>query len=1053
MFLSLFFVSDNERSPELREPSGDQHKDKDKLKRSDRHSSRHSYSRTHPEPAPSPIPRNPASTSELRDQCSFQVQCSSHLSQKPKVHRRTRAGISFCFARRSQLKLDSCASVFNDGPDDQFNDQGLRRQPQKVSLHGILSQGLPVLPTSTQEDHNLFLDQPKTDQEDSSLEVFEVKRCIAQSQRHDCLKLHGPDLGRKISCQEKTDQETGLFGTHEDSVVDLTDKCLSETETDCRYQNPLYLNVVGKDGRKLKWPCELVKYTCDQPCVSYSCNPFCIGFKCAENQEDTQGCQKTDDGSSKPEEILQDISKAEIETVTPKRHKRKVRKRIRKRKLNVEREQWIGYGPETFSQIPNGGQSYGEIISTEDDQSRIEQKCKKKRHKFRKKRRSLRKKAANQTRRLSLKSIIVNNFSSQTSQIRKSTVHLSKQRAFLHTSIQSPQDIEDDYHWYDESKQAGNRLSPFIDKSGSWEIHSDLSSDDDLSAFKLERDCPSPTSTSSYSWRSGHYQTNSYIRRSSHNSPCYGYRHTPDSSDRERRCRQDYWDYQDSELYRDRNYSGFFQSPCVIKQRCNIRRQKRIHEENKSRQYQNLGTKRICIYRVYGDAEPHETKSDWWCERLSPRHRKQRDRNRDWLSSDVCKERKYYHPSPLSRHSPASSSTTSISDLSVDCSSPIKASSSYGQQPHPSDLKSPAERSTGTKVSHSKEPKPKARSPSSQPRSDHRPESALPNSTVKQKCDSSHQIIPTNTKAADLRVRSLTLPLIGKLPSLKKGTRQVGINTDKLSRCGNQVQTCSKPVNQARFKTLSDPPRIETSNSTLHQSFPPSSNRRPADLQHGSGHGSISGNLKQTSETSDNQTSSCTTPPLTKKPITFTEDEIDKYRLLQLQAQQHMQQQHLQQHHNTPIYSSAMDVPGPNHTPILTPEPSNQILSAPCPPYTIDQPETAVSIYSPPCPSHKSPHSAVHPSLSQSHFASFPFPAVFYPASPAVFLSAHPVHLISAANLHPPGLALQTLTHTSLLSSVLNPTHLAAGVAFQIHPLLPPLFPRQDIQNYSSIAS
>lgn len=37
-------------------------------------------------------------------------------------------------------------------------------------------------------------------------------------------------------------------------------------------------------------------------------------------------------------------------------------------------------------------------------------------------------------------------------------------------------------------------------------------------------------------------------------------------------------------------------------------------------------------------------------------------------------------------------------------------------------------------------------------------------------------------------------------------------------------------------------------------------------------------------------------PPLIQQPITFSPDEIDKYKLLQLQAQQHMQKQLLSKH-------------------------------------------------------------------------------------------------------------------------------------------------------------
>ncbi|XP_016139056.1 G patch domain-containing protein 8-like [Sinocyclocheilus grahami] len=194
-----------------------------------------------------------------------------------------------------------------------------------------------------------------------------------------------------------------------------------------------------------------------------------------------------------------------------------------------------------------------------------------------------------------------------------------------------------------------------------------------------------------------------------------------------------------------------------------------------------------------------------------------------------------------------------------------------------------------------------------------------------------------------------------------------------------------------------------------------------------------------------------TTPPLSEQPFTFTDDEIEKYRWLQLQAQQHMQQQHLQE-------QASVDM---THLPIPTPESPDQTTLSACLPYSILQPSSTPSSIA----SHPSPFALLtplHPSLSQPSFAP-PIPAAFFPAPLATVLAAQPFHLIPASSLHPahphhhvPGLTLHPLPPVSLLPTMLSPMPMAAAAAaavaaartLQIHPLLHPLFHSKDLQRH-----
>ncbi|NXT27771.1 Z804B protein, partial [Syrrhaptes paradoxus] len=193
--------------------------------------------------------------------------------------------------------------------------------------------------------------------------------------------------------------------------------------------------------------------------------------------------------------------------------------------------------------------------------------------------------------------------------------------------------------------------------------------------------------------------------------------------------------------------------------------------------------------------------------------------------------------------------------------------------------------------------------------------------------------------------------------------------------------------------------------------------------------------------------SKSTPPPVTQQPITFSPEEVDKYRLLQLQAQQHMQKQLLSKH------LKVLPAPGPaafSATPAVPALPVQQHATVTTIHHTLLQ-HFAVSASVHPHGSHLS-LAHLHP-LSQAHFA----PISFSPLAPALIpthpalLAGHPLHLVSATPLHPSPLTFPTLPHTAYIPALFTP-HLSAATASAIQPspLVHPLFQRQEPHNHSS---
>ncbi|KAM9215907.1 zinc finger protein 804B [Dugong dugon] len=186
--------------------------------------------------------------------------------------------------------------------------------------------------------------------------------------------------------------------------------------------------------------------------------------------------------------------------------------------------------------------------------------------------------------------------------------------------------------------------------------------------------------------------------------------------------------------------------------------------------------------------------------------------------------------------------------------------------------------------------------------------------------------------------------------------------------------------------------------------------------------------------------------PLIQQPVTFSPDEIDKYKLLQLQAQQHMQKQLLSRHLRVlPVAgpaafspaSAVQTVPVHQHTSITTIH------------HTFLQ-HFAVSAS---LNSHSNhlPIAHLH-SLSQPHFTPIPFspltPAVI-PAHPT-FLAGHPLHLVTATPFHPSHITLQPLPPATFIPALFGP-HLNSATTSIIHlnPLIQPVFQGQDLCHHS----
>ncbi|XP_019571972.2 zinc finger protein 804B [Rhinolophus sinicus] len=187
-------------------------------------------------------------------------------------------------------------------------------------------------------------------------------------------------------------------------------------------------------------------------------------------------------------------------------------------------------------------------------------------------------------------------------------------------------------------------------------------------------------------------------------------------------------------------------------------------------------------------------------------------------------------------------------------------------------------------------------------------------------------------------------------------------------------------------------------------------------------------------------------PPLIQQPITFSPDEIDKYKLLQLQAQQHMQKQLLSKH------LRGLPAPGPtafSAASAVQTVPVHQHTSFTTIHHTFLQHfAVSASINS---QSNHLPLARLH-ALSQPHFTPFsfsPLTPTIIPAHPT-FIAGHPLHLVTATPFHPSHITLQPLPPAAFIPTLFGP-HLNPATTSIIHlnPLIQPVYQGQDLCHQS----
>ncbi|XP_058878469.1 G patch domain-containing protein 8-like isoform X1 [Acipenser ruthenus] len=1067
-----------------------------------------------------------------------------------------RAGVSFCFSKKAQLKLESSASVFSDTTEEANDREELQSQKGKQTAETFRAQipspGHPAdekelkeqqMDNKTQNKQGKdpeFHQSPSahniTDKEDFPLIVFtgsfentdlshgpkadldnnesNASNCFA-ARDHSSKDTHAEGDSsyqqRKVLIEEflNTEPDTLMIIDSDkmkpdESLGDIRvadDECASkqaygDSDGLTKTVGP-FLDVLNKDGSMmLKWPSELLLHTKTEPCISYSCNPLYFDFKHSRKKHIIQ------DGTLSVEidycnvDMVDEKSKGTIvewqthnqETnqsafFKPKKVKHSKARQTLKLKLEAVNKARSSCKHNIKSK-DGRGLEYKQRDATQNESVNA------KRFGFKKRKRSLNDECSNESDVAEQSKKNKNNPFSPSEDMGQNFYEEAPETG---GQVKSKNNFLDSMSNIGDSKKEIYRKS-VSDKSSSYSSYLEIDTDSE-EGFSQGWRCSSSFESSERGSSSRTYGITSSCSRTY--SSC---RSSDDSTSRNSHhcsARKSHQDYKNTHWHKMKNYSSSEETNDDDE----YFRHSRSRKRKRTREHGTKSRSRSSYSSTSGQS------SDWKrCSHLSSSSSRRSHRS-DTTGS------KSRHSCTNSDRKLSQRRSRSFSRDRLYCSKKKTLAKNRetvkdtGRQ-HQTETGNPAQSSSrkyainchkkrfpADKINADKNLLDKFQPKKSYEEKTH-PSKILNISSVKLK-DQSQVCFGSSTPL--LLTNAPALPLIGKLPAAKRNSKKQEHNRNKSrdkeealknneigALIGSKQSETRLPEGEVRECNLQSPEVVLIEGQLLHtkgkelsvQNYYPGLQGLPeacsfsvnsteeektqlpnTGIHFASREGATQYPLKtkmQNVEETEPQfeSSKCVLPPLTEQPITFAPDEIDKYRLLQLQAQQHMQQQLLGK--RVKVLPSPAEVPTFSPAPAFPPIP----LQQPNPITSIRQAliqQHAVAAFTSALHPHGNlqPLAHIHP-FPQSHFTPIslsPFAPAMFSAHPAALLAGHPLHFVPASSFHPAHPALHPMSHSSLLPTLLAPSPSMAAAtaasALYLHPYLHPLFPGQDLQPHS----
>ncbi|MBN3284198.1 Z804B protein, partial [Polyodon spathula] len=1068
-----------------------------------------------------------------------------------------RAGVSFCFSKKAQMKLESSASVFSDTTEEANDREELHGQKGKQIAETFRAhipspgdtadekepkeQQMNNKTQNKQEKDTEFYQsvtaRSTTDKEDFPLIVFTGSFENTELDKGLPGLSHGPEADldnnesnasncfaardnsskdthaegdssyqqRKVLIEEFPDTEPGTHMTFDSDRVKPEESLgnIRAADDECAFKQACgessrltktigpFLDVLNRDGSMmLKWPSELLLHTKTEPCISYSCNPLYFDFKHSRKHitqdgtlsVETEYCN-ADMADEESKETIVELQTQNWETnqsefFKPKKVKQYKARQTLKLKLEAVNKASSSCKHNIKSK---DGRGYRQHDVTHNESVNA------KRFGFKKRKRSLNDESSNES---DVAEHSKKNNSSPFSSSEDIGQNFYEEAPETDCWLKSKNDFLDSISNIGDSKKEIYRKT-LSDKSSSYSSYSEMDTDSESWRYSSSFDSSHRSSSERGSSYSRTYGVTSSCSRTY--SGCRSSDDNTSSNSYHCSARKSHQDYKNTHRHKMKNYSSSSETidddEYFRHSRSRERKRSREHGTTQSRSrisHSSSTSDQSSDWKRYSNLRSRSTRRSHRSDKSGSKSRHSSSNSDRKLSQrrsrSFSKDRLYCLKPPLAKNREMVKDTgrqhqTETGDPAQNCSR------KYAVNCHKKRF--PADKTNGGKhlleQFHPKEPY-----------EEKTHTKALNISSVKLKDPPQ---VYFGSHIPSLLTNAPALPLIGKLPAVKKSCKKEEHNRNKrrdkvevlenkaigalIGPKQSEIRFCEGEVTECNLQSsevvLIEGQLLHTEGKELsRQNYCPvfqglpeacsfsvnSTEEEKAQLSNTEKHfasreGSQQYPLKtkmQNMEETELQfeNSKCITSPLTEQPITFTPDEIDKYRLLQLQAQQHMQQQLLGKHVKV--------LPSPAEVPTFSPVPAFQQV-----PLLQSNPITsihqaliqhhAVAAFTSAMQPHGSlqPLAHIHP-FPQPHLNRIslsPFAPAIFPAHPAALLAGHPLHFIPASSFHPAHLAFHPMPHSSLLPTFLAPRPVmaaAAASALHLNPYLHTLFPGQDLQ-------
>ncbi|KFP81779.1 G patch domain-containing protein 8, partial [Apaloderma vittatum] len=229
-------------------------------------------------------------------------------------------GVSFSFAKKTPVKLETIASVFKDHVEEASSADGatttlsklkkMKREDGPMAVEPEYYHYIPPAHCKVKPNFQFLLFMKSTEQ----MEAENANKKNAQEAKKGSSPKPKPGKHAEKAAERMAQQKEPIPEPDAAKEVAQPGSGCKDVAEGPKHPTGPFFPVLSKDeSTTLQWPSELLIFTKAEPSVSYSCNPLYFDFKLSRNKDAKgKGGEKSKDPGGLCKENLQNAESSEV---------------------------------------------------------------------------------------------------------------------------------------------------------------------------------------------------------------------------------------------------------------------------------------------------------------------------------------------------------------------------------------------------------------------------------------------------------------------------------------------------------------------------------------------------------------------------------------------------------------------------------------------------------------------------------------------------------------------------------------------------------------------